>query len=134
MGSPNESTTTVSPNQYDIEKAKTADLMNSFMMTNIQQGMQGQKGALDDSSTQNILNQLRQNAGRYQISPGSNTFQQTEQKMGEALTMPKGDMTNLAMSLYGQSQPASGAGESQSHNYNPNEWMRFLGPFTGSAQ
>lgn len=133
MGSPNEQTTTTTPNQFDIEKANTAKLMNSFLMTNIQQGMQGQKGALDDSSTQNILQQLRQNAGRYNISPGSSTFQQAQQKAGESLTMPNQDMMQLAMSLYGQSQPASGIGQTTSQTYNPNEWMRFLGPFAGSA-
>lgn len=103
------STTTTTPSQFDIEKADSAKLMRDFMMPNITNGINGTQGPLDEMNNNNILNQLRQKAGRYSISPGTNQFSQAAQNLTEGMTMPDDAMTQFAMQLYGGSQPASGS-------------------------
>jgi hypothetical protein len=129
MGGPTTSSnTTVTPNQFDIQSADTAQLMNNFMMQNIQSGLSGTGQPFSDTDTNNILNQLRSNAGRYKIPQGSQQFQQIQQNLGEANTMPDAGMTQLAMSLYGASQPSSGPGMSttQGNTNNPMGWYQYM--------
>ena len=102
------STTTTTPSPFDIEKADSARLMRNFMMPNINSGIKGIPGPLDEMNNSNILNQLRAKAGRYSISPGTNQFQQATQNLSEGTTMPDDAMTEFALQLYGGSQPASG--------------------------
>ncbi len=134
MGGGDKSTETITqPSKFDIQKAQTSELMNAFMMSNLQQGLQGQSNTIDESSTQNIINQLRERAGRYGASTTTPQFQQIQQNMSEGLTMPKTDMMNLAMSLYGQAQPSTTQGDTQSTRYDPSgNWPAlWKGIFTG---
>lgn len=121
MGGGDKTSTVVTegPTEFDIEKAKTAELMNSFLMSNIQSGMSGQTFGLNAASTQNMLQQLREQAARYGVSPATPQFQQIQQQVGEGLTMPDVDMLNLAMNLYGVAQPASGQPDTVKQDYDP---------------